>query len=172
VHSPSNEHQRTFVAQEYEGRPVAAIHDAHGNKIIMSVGPAEDFVRYGYSTNIFPRRNGGGAVYPCIKIMTPDPTASQDSDLLVARYVAARQIITNERITGEQARAKGWVVKFVNGNPLDLRDENILIRSAEGRRNGFLAMWDLTERIKLVERGLNPNTVFIERRRLNRKRGE
>ena len=71
---------------------------------------------------------------------------------------------TNE-VLGEPVDPMGWVVRHANGDPLDLREVNLLKVPASGHRNSYRTFWGVWERWRLVEKGLNPNDVFARRRK-------
>ena len=66
---------------------------------------------------------------------------------------------------GDIKLPRRWRVRLRNGNPLDLRRENLDVTPAERARSATRVLADVRKRQKLVAKGLDPNQVYAERRR-------
>lgn len=84
----------------------------------------------------------------------------------IARLIAALMLLEEEQRTGKPAKAKGWTVRYRDGDRLNLTRANLeIVDAAEGRRsNSYKALWDVKERMRLVAEGKDPNAVFRARR--------
>jgi hypothetical protein len=67
---------------------------------------------------------------------------------------------------------QGWIAQTLNGDPFDLRDGNVALVHAPGRRASYLAVWDARSRWRAASQGLSPNAVFAERRKAARQEGK
>jgi hypothetical protein len=155
---------RPIKTGEIDGAPVVYIPLPNAGEVIMSSETWNDWMRAGYSPNLFLKANGGGRSYPASKAYAPKPglpRVTRDA----ARQVVALRMVREERAGGRRAIEKGWVATTVNGDPNDLRDCNVVMRPAPGRRNSYLAVWDARVRLRHADLGQDPNRVFAERRR-------
>lgn len=159
-----------------DGRTASDNQHSIGHIVVLDL-PNGDRVSFTYQTlemlryagllnsALYLRSNDDVHFYLSVMSLTPEGTRICHA---VARLVEASIMLLVERSGGKRALDKGWVVKTINGKPLDLRDDNIAVVPAAGSRNSYNAVWELRERLKLADKGEDPNTVFAERRRAKR----
>jgi hypothetical protein len=153
----------------FENETVAMVPLSDTTEAIVSVQSWLDYLALGFSPNLSSDSNGLGQFYPRHMVNDPRPGAGRSRAVSLARTLAAISLVKAEMEGGKRAPSKGWVVRHANGSRLDCRDTNLLRVPARGCRNGYRAVWNVRERMRLAAQGLDPNRVFAERRRAERQ---
>jgi len=150
----------------FENEPVIYVMLSDGSEAMVTPSSWEQHLALGFSDHLSADSNGAARRYPRHMVNDPRPDAGRSRAVSLARTLVAQRLVMAELEGRLLAPAKGWVVRHANGDRLDCRDSNLLCVPAKGCRNGYRAVWNVRERLRLVRESLNPNRVFAERRRV------
>jgi len=149
-----NEIEEDLLNSEAEPNPTDTIQVMiKGKELTFSAGTHKELRENLECTGLihFNANKKGGTVYPRIRIRMPNGELKK---LTLMRYLAAILEVRQETAGGPRADNKGFIVKPLNGNHFDLRDENIGISPANGSRNTYHAMWSARDRYRRLYAGL------------------
>lgn len=162
--------RRSFRMSLFQGEHVAYLALSNGREVMISPEAAKRYIELGFTPSLSADSNGAGRTYPRHMVNDPRPDAGRSRAVTLARTLVAIRLVEAEALANDPAPAKGWVVRHANDDTLDCRDSNLLFVPANGSRNGHRAVWNVRERARLVQDGLDPNRVFAERRREARRK--
>jgi hypothetical protein len=136
---------------------------------MASLAKFELYLKLGFSPHLSADSSGNGHTYARHMTSDPRPDRGRSRAETFPRTLVAIAMVEAERNGGGRALAKGWIARNVNGNPRDCRESNLIAVPANGHRNSFRTVWNVKERWRLMLRGLEPNSVFKERRRIAKR---
>lgn len=160
-------HSPTALSAETTFDPTldALITLADGKTAIVSASTRALYLALGYPPVPHLNDNGKGHRYLRIHSLLPNGCKTKHT---LTRLLYAVIAVHSEKSGRDRHPAKGFVVSTANGDPLDLRDHNLVAKPAEGAGQTYHAIWDVRKRWELLDRGLDPNTVYADRRRAAR----
>jgi hypothetical protein len=164
--TPVSEPKRTVTFQMMGGVKAALVPTTKGGLVIVSADTWAEYLRLGYSPNISLDGDGRAHTYPRVMPRSSDPRQGRSSAYTLCRLLLSIFTVSQEaEAEGVPMAPKGFIAETINGNPFDLRNENLRWTPAVGRRNTHRVLWDVRQRRAIADQGLDPNSVFAERRR-------